>query len=592
MMLIRTVYTLLSRFISDAAKRSSAGLFGLASMIFVAFTPKPLLADLVSPYGGETAPNFVELSVEADHVRVALEIDLNSYPLFVVADDGSGISLAERTAQNFHVEADGSELPRVVNTIDVRPRVLRQTAASTFVSPRPRSEKVVFVEMEFPFERPPERITFTPPLNNDGIPLASIGVVAEHLGVPVTDYRYLSQAETMLPDWDDPWFTVFENPNLTRHHKSPLMSFLTMEPREVRHEIIFRLQDFEAWSGLDLGGTHRLTREDVASIKSAAAAFFKNKIPVTIDGTLVQPEAVKVSRIKVGAEGLLVLPDEAEAKRKTMLLGVVLSYPNRSLANRVEMTWQLFPEGLDVIPITLTDPAGGVPSQVYRSDPTVVWQNHLTKWEDPKTRPVIVKTAGLPEMPLVAMALGIAAFICAALASQSTAKKRLFLIGVCGAASAAAIVTFPQKQPLPFVPAPTQDEAASHQVMHSFLTNISAAMLEPRDVQFKDALEPFVDVSNRNDVGTEMRRGLSVTLPSGALARVDDISDLQVERFSADTGNNQHQVLANWTAEVSGGHWGHLHRRAVLYRGMFDISRSGDRWKLDGLTIISAKAEG
>ncbi len=550
------------------------------------------IADLVSPYGGETAPNFVELSVEADQVRVVLEIDLSDYPIFVIPDDGSGKSLAERTGQNLQIWADGVELTGTTNTIDVRPRISRQTSLSAQYRPRPRSKNVIYVRMAFPFSVKPERITFVPPLNPDGIPMASIGVVAEHMGVPVTDYRYLSQAETMLPDWNDPWFTRFENPNLTRHHKSPMMSFLAVEPRVVRHEIILRLKDFETWTDLDFGRAERLPADQVAGIKSDIADFFATRNPITIDSKPMTPETVQVSRIEIGAEGLRVLPDEAEANRNTMLLGVVLSYPVGALPDRVDLGWELFPDGLDVIPITLTDPAGAVPSQIYEADPFVSWNNHLTSWMEPKTSPVVVTTAGVAQVPLFAFGLGFLSLICVFLSLRRTKGQRFFFLGLTGAFGAAAIAIASLKGALPFAKAPVPDEIAAHQIVEGLVANIGTTMLETQDDIAATAMEPFVEASNRDQVQAEMRRALSVTLPSGALARVEGISDLNVESFMPGRARNQHQALANWTARVSGGHWGHLHRQAVVYRGVLDVSRRGDQWMLDGLTIVSSKTGG
>ncbi len=589
---IRMAFMLPSRFISKSGAACNIGVFLSSMLAGLMFSANQSVADLVSPYGGETAPNFVELSVEPDHVRVILEIDLSDYPVFVVPDDGSGLSLAERTGQNLQVWADGEELTSSTNTIDVRPRTPRQTAASAQYRPRPRSDNVIYVDMEYPFNGKPERIRFVPPLSADGIPLASIGVVAEHMGVPVTDYRYLSQPETMIPDWSDPWFTTFENPNLTRHHKSPMMSFLAMEPRVVRHEIILRLKDFEGWADLNLGNTERLTADQVAGIKSEVSQFFANRNPIAIDGKQVNPDTVQVSRIQIGAEGLRVLPDEAEANRNTMLLGVVLSYPVMTLPNRVDVAWELFPDNLDVIPITLTDPAGAVPSQIYASDPVVSWNNHLTTWADPKTSAVVVKTASLTQVPLFAIGLGLLGIICAWVSSKRTGGQRLILISLTGAFGAAAIVAYPVKSPMPFAMTTEPDEIATHQVVEGLLSNIGTAMLETQSDKTAAALEPFVEAGNRDDVQAEMKRGLSVTLPSGALARVEEIVDLNVESFAVGDARNRHQALANWTARVSGGHWGHFHRQAVLYRGVLDVSRHGNQWMLDGLTIISAKAGG
>ncbi len=589
MMWTRMVSMLPLRFISKIGECSKTWVWVGSALASLAFGANQSNADLVSPYGGETAPNFVELSVESDHVRVILEVDLNDYPIFVIPDDGSGTSLAERTGRNLQIWADEEELTSATNTIDVRPRISRQTAASAQYRPRPRSENVVYVEMEFPFNGKPERITFIPPLSPDGIPLASLGVVAEHMGVPVTDYRYLSQAETMLPDWDDPWFSKFENPNLTRHHKSPMMSFLAMEPRVVRHEIILRLKDYETWADLDFGDADRLTTDDVASIKSGVSDFFAIRNPLAVDGKPMKPETVQVSRIEVGAEGLRVLPDEAEAIRKTMLLGVVLSYPVATLPNRVDLAWELFPDGLDIIPITISDPAGAVPSQIYATDPVVSWNNHLKTWTNPKTGPVVVKVAGVAQVHSLAFGLGFLCLICAYFSLQRTNGQRLILLGLTGAFGAAAIVTYSLNNP-PTAPEP--DEIATRQIVEGLVTNIGTTMLETRDDSSVAAMEPFVEAINRDKVQAEMRRGLSVTLPSGAMARVEAISDLNVESFTPGEERNQHQALASWTARVSGGHWGHLHRQAVSYRGLLDVSRHGDHWMLDDLTIISAKTGG
>ncbi|MGI9370399.1 MAG: hypothetical protein ACR2O2_16335 [Ruegeria sp.] len=550
------------------------------------------LADLVSPYGGETAPSFAELVVNQDHVRVALEIDLSAYPAFVVPDDGSGASLADRTGLTFMVEADGAPLDRIVRAVDVRPRIARQTAAASGAPARPRSPEVVFVEMEFPFEGQPETISFTPPLDPDGVPVASIGMLAEHMGVPVTDYRYLSRAEIMIPNWNDPWFSAFENPNLTRHHKSPLMSFLSMEPREVRHEIIFRLRDLEEWADLGLGTSNRLTPAELANAQEKAAAFFSARNPLTIDGTPTVPENAQVFRISVGADGLSVVDDAAPSNRMTELLGIVLSYPQQELANKVEMKWELFPGGIETVPVTLTDPAGGVPAQSYLNDPVVIWNNHLTQWEDPKPVPVVVATAATLTLPIFAILLAAGALAFGIAALRKSSSSRLLMLGLCGACLAAAAVSLPVVQTvrLPVNAAPNQAQA--HAVLTGMFDNIRAAALETEDEGFQTALAPFVDAQHRGEVAAEIRRGLSVTLPSGALARTDRVGDIIIEDISQTPDGDATQILANWTANMSGGHWGHQHKRQVTYRGLIDVSQSGSDWYLDGLTVLSAQTEG
>ncbi|MDW4551688.1 hypothetical protein R5H32_20350 [Defluviimonas sp. D31] len=568
--------------------RSFRPIFAAITLFPFAFAAK---ADLVSPYGGETAPNFVEISVLDDRVRAKIEIDPADYPYFVGTDDGTGRSLAERTGKTLVVEADGMPLKPVVRKVDLRPRQPRVTAAIAVVPPRPRSDKVIFAELEFLFTGHPESITFAPPLDSKGKPVASLGLLVEHLGVPVTDYRYLSQAETLAPDWDDPWFSSFENPNLTRHHKSPLMSFLSMEPREVRHEIIVRLRDLEGWADLGLGATGSLGSAQMAEVARRAAAFFRTRNPVVIDGEKASPDDIQVSRIAIGVEGLRVLDDSEEVDRATALLGLVISYPRPILAQEVEMTWDLFPEGVQSVPVTLTDPVGGVPALARADDPVVRWVNHLTTWQNPQSRPVNVSTATVLSLPLLAGTFGLVALCAAWMAFRTRGPRRgVALLG--GAATLiAATITIPVTTRITLPGEPAPDSAAARQLMSGLLDNVGTAMLETRQEGFDHALTTFVPSDRSAEVGAELRRGLSVILPSGALARTDEITDLEVEQISPAPDGAGSQILARWTASMSGGHWGHMHRRLVTYRGFIDVSRQGDRWFLGDLTILSAQTQ-
>ena len=565
------------------------GVGAIALHVACIFLAAPATADLVSPYGGETAPNFLDISVLKDRVRITLEMEPADYPLFVGEDDGSGRSLSERTGDTILVTADGVPLAVGYRSVDIRPRKLRATAATALVPQRPRSDEVVYAELEYPFSGSPEELTFSPPLDAEGMPTVSLGLLVQHLGVPVTDYRYLSRKETLFPDWNDPWFSAFENPNLTRHHKSPLMSFLSMEPREVRHEIIVRLRDLEGWTDLGLGAAGTVGSAQMDAIAPHVSAFLRDRNPVVIDGEDATPTDIRIMRVAVGAEGLRVLDDAEEVDRATALLGVVLSYPREALAREVEMTWELFPDGLSTVPVTLTDPAGGVPAQVRRDDPVVRWSNYLTDWSEPETRPVTLASAATVNLPLLAMALSLGAAAAAWVGFRGEGRHRIvpLALAVCAVGAAVASAPITTRISLPWRTAP--DAETARQLMSDVLENVGTAMLETRPEGFATALSAFVPAERAVEVGAELRRGLSVTLPSGALARTDEILDLTVERIDPAPDGTGSQILATWTASMSGGHWGHMHRRLVTYRGLVDVSRQADRWYVDGLTILSAQ---
>lgn len=544
-------------------------------------------ADLVSPYGGETAPNFVEIHVLADRARVVLEIDRADYPFFVTPDDGVRRSLAERTGGTLAVDVDGVRPRPEIRIVDVRARKARPSAAAPVAAPRRRSADVVYAVLDFRFEGRPRTLTFTPPLDASGRPSAAIGLLVTHLGVPVTDYRYLSQPERMLLDWDDPWFTAFENPNLTRHHRSPLMSFIAIDAREVRHEILFRLRDLEAWTELDFGNTPTLDASAIAEVRRAAAEFFAHRNPLLIDGVERLPDSAQVSVVEVDATGLQVVEDPQSLNRVTALFGVVLSYPHATMPREVRMTWDLFPEGVATIPTVVTDPAGGMPSSITDEDRRVVWTNFLRDWVEPATVPVSVAARPTVGVPILSAVLFILGGVAAVAAFRSSSRRRwtaLALVAVAASLATTRIGVLPVA--MPGVQPEPQAVAA---IVDAMVRNAATATLETSSAGFDAALVRFVRDADIPTVGAEMRRGLAVRLPSGAVARTDAIQSVTVEEITP--REKGVRVLATWTAQVSGGHWGHLHRRTLRYRAFLDVEEVRGIWMLEGLTVLSARME-
>jgi hypothetical protein len=560
-------------------------------------------ADLMPSTGAETAPNFAEITVLEDRVRLALEIGFADYAAFVPESSSAAdlaadaepdpAALSPRTGATVTVRDDrGQPLTPLVRTVEIRDRKPRQTAmrliGNAIPTPaRPISPRVIHAEIDYPFSEQPKRLTFAPPQGEDGVATVTLGFLAQHGRVPITDYRYLSVAETLQLDWADPWFSAFENPNLTRHHKSPLMSFISIEPREVRHEIIFRLRDLEEWTALELGDTQTLDAEQMARIWQAAKQFFGARNPVVIDGARRQPEVMDVKALDVSATGLQVLEDPQDLDRTTALLGIVLFYPQRTLPEQLTMTWELFPDGADTVPVRVTDPAGGVPGQVTPDRPEISWTNFLKSWEDPSISAVSLgarREIGVPFLSVLLLGLG---GVSAVRAVRSLARWRW--TGLALLAGAAAIATHQVAVlPVPLPSGPPDGQAATG-ISDAMVRNASTAMLETQPETFEAALGSFVSAPEIGSVGAEMRRGLSVILPSGARARTDTIEGMTIEEITSH--GDGLSLLASWTAQVSGGHWGHMHRRNIRYRALMDVEETDGAWMLHGLTVLSAKVE-
>ena len=242
-------------------------------ILFLRFACTAANADWISFSGAENAPNIVEIRIQEDHVKIELEIFVNNMVAFdrLIPDqffedtDIRRPPLADRmrrfSREDFQIIDDkGEKLQATLKLVEPRLRKERPSPYAGKINPYtlqripgpPQDKRVLYAEMIYPFTGKPSSLTFVPPLAEEGnISRVPIGFITYHEGVPINDFRFLSEASTLTLDWDDPWYSEFDSKALKRWQRGSVMSFLYIEPYEVRHEVLARVKDLEAW--LDLG---------------------------------------------------------------------------------------------------------------------------------------------------------------------------------------------------------------------------------------------------------------------------------------------------------------------------------------------------
>jgi len=122
--------------------------------------------------------------------------------------------------------------------------------------------------------------------------------VAYDRKVPVNDFRYLVPSQTLDLDWQDPWYSKFENKALKRWQQSGMMTFLYIEPFEVRHETLVRVKDMEAWLDLGLRGDEFIEVDEFDPLKKKIGEFLLQHSKVQIDGVQLRPILDRTSFVK------------------------------------------------------------------------------------------------------------------------------------------------------------------------------------------------------------------------------------------------------------------------------------------------------
>ena len=399
----------------------------------------------------------------------------------------------------------------------------------------------------------------------------------------INDFRYLGSEEVLRLDWDDPWYTQFDNRNLRRQYYAPISVFLYVENYEVRKEIVLRPKDLQQWTDLGLEGKEIITIAEQEDVIQKAAAFLGEHTPVSIDGKPVEGTFDRAHFIyrTLRTSGVIIPARDLETISAT--LGVIFTYPIDGLPQEVTLDWQLFGGRITSIPATATDEAGGLPSLLIPDDPLLRWQNFLKT----PTIPGLVDIDEPPRRSTVSMiiaALGGIVIIMLAFRyiGRAVRKKRPpFRIWFAAALSIVAIVSGIQHGVLR--PALPEEEVGV--VVGGLLENIYRAFDYREEGVIYDVLARSAAGDVLTDIYLQTRRSLELKNQGGARAKVKDVEMLSTESssLSDDLGV---EARCEWKISGSVLHWGHIHSRANRYAARFVVKAIDGVWKITDLELL------
>lgn len=576
----------------------------------VGFSLRPSWADVVPYNGSEVAPNIALIQVTHDGVSVDLEIFVDDLPIFsdllpeewLSGDMSNGQNSVDRLkrfeSQGLSIiPGDGAPLSVEIRLIEPRMRKDRSSPLAGQRNPLtgqvvpspPDDPRVLFVELFYPFRgQKPGTLTIRPPMDGDA-PATTIGMQVFDRGVPVTDFKFLSAAADLSIHWPDPWYSRFSATNLNRRAKDGTSTFLYVEPREVRSETLIRLQELAPWINETFDEGQILDPDRAAQLANTAAHVLADRNPVTIDGVTVKPQRSTAELLQLTARGFQIVEPGREVPVNNAFVGVILSFASPDLPDHVTVNWDMFDENISRVATISNDMAGPLLGEVTPEDPQFPWRNHLLKYERPSVTPIPVK--GLPN--LSRNLAWLSGYVCfAALLIVLFRKERGQKIVGLGVGMFALFTSVSLSGYLPGLPWSANslpEPVVAESVFGSTVANLNSAALETTPEGRKTELAVVVTNSSLNAVAAELERGLAIRVPGGSLARVTDVSDLNLEQISATSKRGGFSALANWSVRAEAGHWGHSHKRSITFRALVELVPENGHWKLDGMTILEAR---
>jgi len=539
------------------------------------------------------ATNIAEVFIDESQVRVEIEIGLSDLGTFdnLLPDElhtrltGNSTPLQERLRVFFERdlpvmathEGESHPLPGYVIDMGPRERTRRDdVTGEPIVVEGEELETVIFVELVYPFDTRPDTLTF---VNGRG---ASIGFVAYHQGVAVNDFRYLSPAQTLELDWEDPWYSAFAKRALRRAYFAPMSVFIYVEPYEVRKEIIARPKDLQQWVDLGLEGRDTIPVEAQPELKRRVAEFLRSRHQTTIDGRPAVGELARINFLERTLKTSSVIDPPRELDLNVATLGVIYVYPTvEPLPDNVTVIWDMFTEKMQVVPGATVDQAGPLPMLLEPDFAELEWQNFLRFPELPTLKAIETPPGLVGDLLdrwrwlLIALIIG-GLLWSGQLYRRGGARRALPVVLVVLGLGGSGLIAGMQTRL-------SADRASG--LVADLLHNVYRAFDFRSEGDIYDVLAQSVAGDLLTAVYLETRRGLVLENQGGARAKVKQIDLQALETRASREGG--FIADATWVVSGSVGHWGHLHQRRNLYQAELDIRPVDGAWKLVGMEILS-----
>ncbi len=586
----------------------------LPLIAFALINTPSVKADWINLSGAQNAPNIIEIYINDDHVKIELEIFVNDLATFdrLIPDEffaGTKIKRAtieERLKQfsnkDLQILVDnGQTLQAALKLIEPRFRKVRPSPISWKINPYtgqpiagpPEDKRVLYAELVYPFTEKPGTLTIIPPLDEKTkLTKVPIGFITYHKGVLINDFRFLSGSSTLTLDWTDPWYSQFDNKALKRWQRGSVMSFLYIEPYEVRHEILARVKDLEAWIDLGLRGDEYIETDENEQLKKQVGAFFLKRDKTLIDGKQLRPILDRTAFVKYSMTGSTFLVEPERLPINTAMVGVIITYLTDGIPRQVTNQWDLWSDRIRKVPANAIDPAGPFPSYLTPSDNVLTWTNFLKTYQMPTVAKIKVNDALTTMKIPLASALCLLALLPLGWQIVKRRKKAGSIgihMGLAVALIAGSVILYPffkvaVAKPAALAPQMTDEDAVA--ALSSLLKNIYRSFDFREEEDVYDRLATSVSGDLLSEIYLQNRKSLVVTQAGGARARVKEVEILEIDVKPYADHPLGRLFHAKWTATGTVGHWGHIHVRKNQYEANITMKPVAGAWKITGLELL------
>jgi hypothetical protein len=364
---------------------------------------------------------------------------------------------------------------------------------------------------------------------------------------------------------------------------NPIMAYLTVEPYEVRLEILIQARAAVQFLGVNDKGIGSIPVNSLESVKNGILGTFQKANSISIDGNKVEPVLTRADFVTLGPAGVILRPNPVIESLDNGIIGLMLIYETEELANNVSITWQLFSETVQKIEATTIDPFGGATRNLSPEDNVLEWKRRLSGYKVPVIEEITVEQHQLPIISIILFLLVLILFI---ISKRQVIKviNRPLLLSVVGI----SFLLYPfmrSSVELPFSIMPKPSEERAKIILDGLLTNVYRSFDIRDESEIYDRLSISVIGDQLSQIYLESRRLLELENRGGARARIDEVEILDINSIET-TKEGGLKINATWKVSGSVNHYGHTHYRQNVSNAIIHISSAESVWKIMNIEIL------
>ena len=378
-----------------------------------------------------------------------------------------------------------------------------------------------------------------------------------------------------------------QRPRGARQLTNPVMSYLSVEPYEVRQEILIQARAAVQFLGVNDKGKGSIPIESLKPVKQGILDVVQRANPIFIDGQPAEPILARADFITLGPAGVIVRPKPITESLDSGIIGLTLVYETPDMADAITIDWRLFSDTVQKVTATATDPFGGATMILSPAENIMIWKSPLGGYRVPVIDKIAVEKQ---KLPVISMLLFFAVF---AVLIFSLIQRKKVLLGrpVLWGAVALGFVLYPFVSftvDLPFVAQwkPSPERASA--ILAGLLTNVYRAFDVRDENRVYDRLAMSVTGDQLTRIYLQNRQSLEFENRGGARANVAKVDILAINKV---TRSEQNGFVADtvWTVGGSVSHFGHTHYRRNRNHALVTFVMDDDSWKIMNIELIDEK---